>query len=370
MGSRDKGYKRSWKNLLLNKRYQLRFTFLMVGLSALLMLALGLWVLSEAEEATAVDEMATATPDCEISPPEVKPAGEKPPSIIPDAPAPKPVPAPDPPAPDPVKPEQPPGAGESGDKPGPDGIGDGAGANESSGADEKPAADGAGDKPGDKPAADGTGEKPAGDGASEAGEKPAGDGASEAGTGDGATGDGGDDDGAEPERPRRPIKVEISDIQLTQEAQEEQAKVQAMRLARCEHQKKKLAHINDGYKRIKLVLIAVGLFLVLGLSIFGIKMTHRVAGPLYKVTLYFNKLRKGVYDQVYSLRKGDQLVEFYEQFKAAHAGLRSMEEKDVEVLESLVAEADEAKLEEKSPEMKQAVEDIRALLKRKQESLK
>ena len=30
-------YKRSWKNLLLNKRYQLRFTLFMVGVSALLM---------------------------------------------------------------------------------------------------------------------------------------------------------------------------------------------------------------------------------------------------------------------------------------------------------------------------------------------
>ena len=39
----NKGYKRSWKNLLLNKRYQLRFTLFMVGLSAVLMAGLGLW---------------------------------------------------------------------------------------------------------------------------------------------------------------------------------------------------------------------------------------------------------------------------------------------------------------------------------------
>ena len=48
------GYKRSWKNLLLNKRYQLRFTLFMVCLSAALMLVLGWWVMKEANEATTV----------------------------------------------------------------------------------------------------------------------------------------------------------------------------------------------------------------------------------------------------------------------------------------------------------------------------
>src|SRR5512140_1679904 len=47
-------YKRSWKNLLLNKRYQLRFTLFMVGLSAVLMAVLGIWVMKEANEATTV----------------------------------------------------------------------------------------------------------------------------------------------------------------------------------------------------------------------------------------------------------------------------------------------------------------------------
>ena len=46
----DRSYKRSWKNLLLNKRYQLRFTLFMVGLSALLMVGLGIWVMWVADE--------------------------------------------------------------------------------------------------------------------------------------------------------------------------------------------------------------------------------------------------------------------------------------------------------------------------------
>src|SRR5262245_29951597 len=51
-GAKDRGYKRSWKNLLLNKSYQLRFTLFMVGLSAVLMGLLGWWVLDVASTAT------------------------------------------------------------------------------------------------------------------------------------------------------------------------------------------------------------------------------------------------------------------------------------------------------------------------------
>src|SRR5262249_32682174 len=48
----NKGYKRSWKNLLLNKKDQLRFTLFMVGVSSVLMAGLGWWVMKEADEAT------------------------------------------------------------------------------------------------------------------------------------------------------------------------------------------------------------------------------------------------------------------------------------------------------------------------------
>ncbi|MBC7977827.1 MAG: hypothetical protein H7138_22840, partial [Myxococcales bacterium] len=52
--SGDRSYKRSWKNLLINKRYQLRFTLFMVGLSSLLMVGLGIWVMKVANETTEV----------------------------------------------------------------------------------------------------------------------------------------------------------------------------------------------------------------------------------------------------------------------------------------------------------------------------
>ena len=52
--SADRGYKRSWKNLLINKQYQLRFTLFMVALSAVLMTGLGLWVMRLVNTTTTV----------------------------------------------------------------------------------------------------------------------------------------------------------------------------------------------------------------------------------------------------------------------------------------------------------------------------
>jgi len=37
----------------------------------------------------------------------------------------------------------------------------------------------------------------------------------------------------------------------------------------------------------------------IGRAVYGIKMTHKVAGPLFKITLYLNKMRDGRLDKVW-----------------------------------------------------------------------
>ena len=67
-------------------------------------------------------------------------------------------------------------------------------------------------------------------------------------------------------------------------------------------------------------------------------------GPLFKVGLYLDKLEENQYTTVYDLRKGDQLVEFYEHFKAAHSGITKMQEEDRDRLRDAIALAEEAGL--------------------------
>jgi hypothetical protein len=126
----------------------------------------------------------------------------------------------------------------------------------------------------------------------------------------------------------------------------------------------KMEDIEIGRLRILWVLVGTGLVLVFGLAIYGIKMTHRVAGPLFKVSLYLAKMKDGRYDKVWNLRKGDQLVEFYEHFKGAHAGVVELEKSDIEQSQAVIAAAKEAGAGESD-----AVKELEALVARKEKAL-
>lgn len=131
----------------------------------------------------------------------------------------------------------------------------------------------------------------------------------------------------------------------------------------------KIASLHRGQRLIGWFLVAVGILLTLGITFAGIKMSHRIAGPLYKVTLYLNKVKAGTYDTVYNLRKGDQLVAFYDRFKAAHAGIRAMEQDDLDRYKEIIAAAEAENLADKSPELAAALEDLKAACARKEKSL-
>jgi hypothetical protein len=94
---------------------------------------------------------------------------------------------------------------------------------------------------------------------------------------------------------------------------------------------------ND--KIMMIVLISFGVLLCLVLTAYGIVITHKVAGPLYKVTMHLDKMKDGKLSQVWPLRKGDELVEFFEHFKAAHDALRARTEEDIRILDEAIAQA-------------------------------
>jgi len=129
-------------------------------------------------------------------------------------------------------------------------------------------------------------------------------------------------------------------------------------------QEVQFAHLEFGRMRIFIVLIITGLALVMGLAVYGIKMTHKVAGPLFKVSLYLNKMRDGRFDKVWNLRKGDQLVDFYDHFKAAHAGMVSLDKADMAHIQSVITAAEASGLGEH-----EAIAQLRAVLARKEKAL-
>lgn len=297
-----KPYRRSWKNLLINKRYQLRFTLFMVGLSAALMTLLGIWVKRVADNTTEVGLARVRGEPCPPVPvPEATAAPVAPGAAVAPAPAPPAVPAP---------------------------------------AASAPAAD-------QDPSVPSEVVDPA---------------AAAAGSGDEAS----DED-----RPRNPVILEETSMTITPTPAAAPVDFKALRVAYSECEKKQAGLIDDLQQRrrnIGWVMLGSGLLLCFGLALYGIKMTHRVAGPLHKVGTYFTKMRDGRYDAVYPLRKGDELMEFYEHFKAAHGGVVTAERADLEKMHAVLA-ASRGDLNPSDPQLAKAMKDLQAAVEKKEKAL-
>ena len=303
MGRKDRGYKRRWRNLLLNARYQLSFTTLLVGLAALLMGALGWWVKDKAFVATDV----AANSVIELQCPEM-------PEVVARTlhPMPKAAAAP----------------------------GSAANQNDQIPDQEPPVKDADDGDPIDPDELDSEEIDP---------DDPL------------------LDAGAE-DRPRPRVIIDESTIeQIAPVVDPATMTGPTLENIDCRiGQSFKIQPLWSRYRLIIYVLFGTTIFLVFALAFYGIKMTHKVAGPLYKVGLYLDKLAKGKYDTVWNLRKGDQLTEFYEHFKAAHAGLSEMQVDDIELIEK-VCEA-LAEVDDKSPELEKARAELAELLESKRDN--
>ncbi|MDQ3336114.1 MAG: hypothetical protein M4D80_13175 [Myxococcota bacterium] len=83
-------------------------------------------------------------------------------------------------------------------------------------------------------------------------------------------------------------------------------------------------------------MVGVGIGLVIILSLYLILMTHKVAGPLFKVSMYFERMADGRLGIVTPLRKGDMLVDFFTSFKDMHDVVRARAQADVASLDKAV----------------------------------
>lgn len=96
-------------------------------------------------------------------------------------------------------------------------------------------------------------------------------------------------------------------------------------------------------------MIGVGLGLVVILSGYLVIMTHKVAGPLFKVSMYFDRMAEGRIGGVYGLRKGDMLQDFFGNFREMHEAVRKRMSADMITMEtaanSLRGKLDPAALE-------------------------
>lgn len=85
------------------------------------------------------------------------------------------------------------------------------------------------------------------------------------------------------------------------------------------------------------IVIVLALFaLVLGIGLAGVVVTHKVAGPVYKMKKLLGELAKGHFRVVARLRKGDELQYFFDAFNEAAEQLSRRQEDEIEQLTKVI----------------------------------
>jgi hypothetical protein len=116
-------------------------------------------------------------------------------------------------------------------------------------------------------------------------------------------------------------------------------------------------------------IIGFGIVLVLSISAVGILITHKVAGPLFKIASYFGRIRDNrMATTPANLRKGDELQGFYTSFREMHQAVRGRIEEDVKVLGNVLSVV-ETSADARSPAFQRVIEELRQLRKKKEDSL-
>jgi hypothetical protein len=113
------------------------------------------------------------------------------------------------------------------------------------------------------------------------------------------------------------------------------------------------------------------LLLTMFLGAYGIIMTHRVAGPLFKIANYLKRMTDNRFGEIYDLRKGDELQEFFATFKQAYNAVKSRTQEDLQALTALSGVAEE--LGKRHPELEQELApvllELRTMVEDKRRSL-
>lgn len=94
--------------------------------------------------------------------------------------------------------------------------------------------------------------------------------------------------------------------------------------------------IEREYMIFGAVIVSALLLLTLGIGLAGIIVTHKVAGPVFKMKKLLRELAKGNFRVDARLRKGDELQHFFDAFNEAADELRQRQQDEIDQVESVL----------------------------------
>lgn len=115
------------------------------------------------------------------------------------------------------------------------------------------------------------------------------------------------------------------------------------------------ARLASQQRTMLLTLCLVLGILVLGVALAGIVVTHKVAGPVYKMKRQIRDVGEGKLTIPGSLRKGDELVAFFDAFDQMVRSLRARQENEIALLDAAIQKLQA----ERGPEALQPLRELR-----------
>jgi methyl-accepting chemotaxis protein len=102
------------------------------------------------------------------------------------------------------------------------------------------------------------------------------------------------------------------------------------------------------HQTFTLVLSSVLVLLFFAVGVAGIIVTHRIAGPIFKMKRLLRELGEGYLRMPTPLRKGDELQDFFEEFARTVDRLRERKAGEVEQLNRILQGLEQAAPEDKA----------------------
>jgi nitrogen fixation/metabolism regulation signal transduction histidine kinase len=132
---------------------------------------------------------------------------------------------------------------------------------------------------------------------------------------------------------------------FTDEAQAQDARLERRHralVAQAERLRQQARSLEQHQRAMLAVLwVALGLFVLL-VALASVVVTHRVAGPVFKLRRHLRELGEGSLSDPGSLRRGDELGELFRVYGEALAKLRDRRHRQLELVERALADAGEA----------------------------
>jgi hypothetical protein len=126
-----------------------------------------------------------------------------------------------------------------------------------------------------------------------------------------------------------------------------------------------VAELTSVNVHVTWVVLVVAVLCGIALGVFGILLTHRIAGPIYALTHSVAALARGRYPLVRPIRRSDELKDFFELFRKSIESLRAREVEEIFRIEELILELSAIK----GVAVEKAVKSLRTLKQTKSASI-